>query len=146
MAKAVLVIAIPASVIEVIITLSTALPKSTSTSSLFGTTNTVRPSASDVWTYASGVFLNTIVVEIVTAVVTAVCFLIVAGSYLGQPVRWADALKHGASRVLAISWIIFLVFLAVTIPGAVVAVIAILFAAIHIKALAILIGVLGGIA
>jgi len=146
MAKAVLVIAIPAAVIEVIITLSTALPKTSSTSSIFGTTTSVRPSASDIWTYASGVFLNYVVVEIVTAVVTAICFLIVAASYLGQPVRWADALKHGASRVLSISWIILLIFLAVTIPGVVVAVIVVLFVAVHINVLALLIGIFGGIA
>src|ERR1700685_3028886 len=61
MAKAVLVIAIPASVLEVVITLSTALPQSTSTSSLFGTTNSVHRTASDLWTYSAGVFLNTVV-------------------------------------------------------------------------------------
>jgi hypothetical protein len=146
MAKAVLVIAIPAGVVEVLITLSTALPKSTTTPGPFGTTTTVNASATDVWTYVAGLILLFVVVEIATAIATATAYLIVAQSYLGQPVQWRQALRHGTARILSILWIILLVLLAIAVPGLAVTLVAVLFAVIHVKALAILVAVLGGIA
>ena len=145
MAKATLVIAIPAGVVEVLIQLSTALPKSTTSTGLFGT-STVQASASDHWTYAAGVFLLLVVAEITTAVATAICFLIITGSYLGQPVGWRQALKNGASRTHSIAWVLVLILLAIVVPGVVIAVVVALLAVLHVAALTILFGVLAGLA
>jgi hypothetical protein len=144
MVKAVLVMAIPAGVIEVLIQLSTALPQ-TSSSGLFSTT-TATVSASDRWTNVAGVFLLLAVAEIITGLATAICFLIITGSYLGQPVMWRAAVKHGASRAHSIAWILLLTLLALFVPGMVIGLITAFIAVLHITALTILFGVLAGLA
>jgi hypothetical protein len=61
-------------------------------------------------------------------------------------VQWRQALRHGTARILSILWIILLILLAIAVPGLAVTLVAVLFAVIHVKALAIVVAVLGGIA
>jgi hypothetical protein len=87
-----------------------------------------------------------IIVEVVSAIATATCYRIIGCTYLGQPAEWRQALKYGASRIFAIAWIILLIVLAVFAPAVPVAIIVTVFAVIHVDAVAVLIGVVGGIA
>ncbi|HXZ61931.1 MAG TPA: hypothetical protein VEG62_04245, partial [Acidimicrobiales bacterium] len=89
MAKAVLVIAVPAGVIDALITTSTALPANSGTGqTVFGTGSTVSVHAGDTSAYFAGLFVVFLVSEVVTAVATATCYRIIASVYLGQPVAW----------------------------------------------------------
>jgi hypothetical protein len=143
LAKAVLVVAIPAGVLEVLISISTALPSQT-TSGPFGTTTTTI-STSDRWAYVAGVLLLFLVAEVVAAIATATCYRIIVGAYLGQPVPWRDALRFGVRRLPSILWIFALIFLVVVVSALPVVLLVVLFAFIHATAAAILLAVLGGL-
>ncbi len=86
------------------------------------------------------------IAEIVAAIATGACYRIIGGSYLGSPVPWRSALAYGFSKLFSIIWIVLIVFGVLFGPAAGIALVALAFAAAHVKAVAILVAVLGGIA
>ncbi len=144
MAKAVLIIAIPAGVLEALISVSTSLPKTTTTTNPFGLTP-AQPHIIGLPAYLTGQALLLVVSEIASVLATATCFRIIARTYLGQPADWREALRFGATRFFALLWILLLSFGVTWGPGLGVGVLVVVFAVIHVPALAIVIGVLGGI-
>jgi len=146
MAKAVLVIAVPAGVVDALITTSTALPKNVSTNqTLFGPGSTVSLHGGDYSAYFAGLFVVFLVSEVVTAIATATCYRIIANVYLGQPVTWRAALRSGAARVFSIVWIALLILLVMAATALAVAAVALVLAAVHVDAGAVIVGVLGGV-
>jgi hypothetical protein len=144
MAKAVLVVAVPAGIVEVLISISTALPSQTTTSGPFGTATTTVPT-SDRWAYSAGLLLLFVVAEVVAAIATATCYRIIVGAYLGQPMPWREALRFGVRRLPSILWIFFLVFVVLVVPALPVVLLVVLFAVIHATAAVILLAVFGGL-
>ena len=70
MAKAVLVIAVPAGLIEALISVSTALPNSETTQGPFGLTF-ANGTASDHWSYTAGALLVLLISELTSTVAIA---------------------------------------------------------------------------
>ncbi len=152
MAKAVLVIAVPAGIVETLVSISTALPKTATTSPFGGGPigqvggSSLPVSGGDLSAYIGGLFVLLLIEEVVAAIATATCYRIIANSYLGQPADWRKALRYGASRFFSILWVFVLASLCLLLPAAGVAILALVFAALHSGVVAVLVGVFGGIA
>ncbi len=120
MAKAMLVIAIPAGIVQALIQASTANGVTPSTS--YGSP-TVFPestgASSDV--FLGGLVLSYVVGLMVAALSITTMFRIVADAYLGQTVDWRKALRAGWSRMLGAIWISFMFSLTIAVIGLVVA-------------------------
>lgn len=127
MAKAMLVIAIPAGIIEALVTLS--MQGNTTTTQIGSSplTTTTGDNAS----VLGGTLVNLLIGVLVAALSITTLFSIVANAYLGQKVDWRQALRVGASRMLSAIWISILVGLLLILPIAVVAVIIVVTAALH---------------
>ena len=102
LAKASLVVAVPSGIVVAIISVS--VRSSSEQPVLTGTTSsTIYP--------ALGAELLTLVITlVVSALVTAVCFRVIANAYLGQRADWREALRFGWSRLLAVIWISLLTY------------------------------------
>ena len=142
MAKAVLVVAVPAGILDALIAISTS-PQRTTVTGPFGTTTTT--GVTNGWSYGAGLFAVLVISEVVTAIATASCYRIIGSSYLGQDMDWRRALREGSARFFSILWLVVLILFALVVPAAGVVVLAVIPAAAHIPALAVVMAVLGGI-
>ena len=124
LAKAALVVAVPSGLVVAIISVS--VRSSSEQPVLTDTTsNTVYP--------ALGAELLTLVITlIVSALVTAVCFRIIANAYLGQPADWREALRFGWSRLLPVIWISLLTYVGVVLVVLAIAVLIAIAVALHV--------------
>ena len=109
MAKAMLVIAVPAGIIEALISLS--IQPSATTTQIGGTTLTT--SSSDGASVLGGSAANLVIGLFVAALSITTLFRIVGNAYLGQPVDWREALRTGLRRMLSAVWISILIGVAV---------------------------------
>jgi len=137
LAKASLVVAVPSGIVVAIISVS--VRSSSEQPVLTGTTSsTIYP--------ALGAELLTLVITlVVSALVTAVCFRVIANAYLGQRADWREALRFGWSRLLAVIWISLLTYGAVLILGLAIAVLIAITVAVHLAVLTVLFSVVLGI-
>ncbi len=125
MAKAMLVIGIPAGVIEGIVALSVQ-SNSTTTTTPFGSPTTTT-SASHSAAVLGATAVNLVIGVFVGALAITTLYGIIGNAYLGQPVVWRDALRKGVRRIWSAIWISILIGLVSLLPIAVVvAVVAIL--------------------
>ena len=141
MAKAMLVIAVPAGVVEALISISSA--GTTSTTS-FGSSN-LTTTSSDPSTVLGGTVIDEVIVLFVTALSVATLYRIIGNAYLGRPVRWNDALRHGVRRMLPATWIYLLTYLVIALPVLVAVVLTAVLAAVGATVVAALVGVVLGI-
>ena len=114
MAKAMLVIAIPAGIVQALIQASTT--PTTTTTNVGSSSLAVSSTSSS--TFVGGSFLSLLIGVVVAALSITTMFRIVADACLGQPVDWRQALRAGLSRMLSAIWIsilIGLVFAAVVL-------------------------------
>lgn len=117
MAKAMLVIAIPAGIVQALIEASTTTTATTTNvgSSSLAVSSTSSSTSS---TFVGGSFLSLLIGVVVAALSITTMFRIVADACLGQPVDWRQALRAGLGRMLSAIWIsilIGLVFAAVVL-------------------------------
>jgi hypothetical protein len=125
MAKAMLVIGVPAGVIEGLVTLS--VPSNTTTSTNPFGSQTATTSASHSAAVLGGTAVNLVIGVFVGALAITTLYGIIGNAYLGQPVVWRDALRKGVRRIWSAIWISILVGLVSLLPiVAVVAVVVVL--------------------
>jgi len=105
MAKAMLVIAIPAGIVQALIEASTSATPTTTT--VGSTSYTVSSTSSS--TFLGGSFVSLLIGLVVGALSITTIFRIVSDAYLGQPVDWRQALRAGLSRMLGAIWISILI-------------------------------------
>jgi hypothetical protein len=123
MARAMLLIAVPAGIVEAAVTLSTE-SNTSSTASTLGTTSF--SSASSAGTSWAGSSINTIIGLIVAAIAVTTLFNIVGRAYVGQGIGWRQAVRSGARRMWSAVWISVLsTLVAVALAAAVVLVVVI---------------------
>jgi hypothetical protein len=142
MARAMLVIAVPAGVVEAAVTLSTE-PNSGVTTSTFGTTSSV--SASSAGTSLAGSSINTIIGLIVAALAVTTPFNIVAATYVGQAIGWRQAVRSGARRMWSAVWISVLSTLVVLGLATVVVLVVVIVRAVSSLGVAVLVAAVLGL-
>ena len=143
MAKAVLVVAVPAGVVDALISISTG-PQATTVNGPFGSQSTNH--ITNAWAYGAGLFAVLVISEIITAIATATCYRLIASAYLGQAMSWRRALREGFARFFSVIWLVILTGLALVVPAIGVVILAVVPAAAHVPVLAIILAVLGGLA
>src|ERR1700733_9369579 len=144
MAKAMLVIAVPAGIIEAIVTVSATAANTTT----FGTTTLTTngsTSTTSATTSLGGSAVDLVLGLFVAALSITTLFRIVGSAYLGQPVDWRTALRAGWRRMLSAVWISILIGLCVVIPSAIVVLGIVGVAVVGAHAIAALVGVIFGI-
>jgi hypothetical protein len=134
--KAMLVVAIPSGVVVAII--STSVGSSIQNGRVAG-------QALSLSAVLAGKVVVGVIALVVSAFATAVCFRIIANTYLGQPADWREALRFGWSRLLAVIWITFLTFAAIVGVGVVIALVIAVTAVARVAVLTVLFGVVLGI-
>ncbi|MGA2530995.1 MAG: hypothetical protein ABSG36_17780 [Acidimicrobiales bacterium] len=140
--KAAAIVAIPAGVLTAIISVSVVSSGEGLLSS--GTTNS-NLGAGTRNTLVGGELLTVAIAFVVGAFVTAVCFRIIANSYLGQRANWREALRFGWSKVHSVLWIDCLIALALTVGSLAIGVLIAIAVAIHLAVLSVLFAVMLGI-
>ncbi len=140
MAKAMLVIAVPAGVVEAIVSLSSSTSSTTQfNSDSLTTTSTDRSAA------LGGQTVNLVINFLVAAIAIATLYRIIGDAYLGQPVNWRRALRAGARRMLSAAWISILVALLAALPVLVVVLAVVAAVAAGSHGFAVLLGVVLGL-
>lgn len=106
MAKAILVVAIPFSLISALIhaSITTTTTTSSGLSGLSGSNTTTSTSVSA----AVGLLLVELVTIVSAAVSTAIIYRVVGDAYLGQPPSWRVALRGGLRKANSVLWLTFL--------------------------------------
>ena len=136
LARASLVVAIPAGIVVAIISASV---RSSEDSAVNAGVNR------SLYTALGGELLTLVITLVVGAFVTAVCFRVIANAYLGQRADWREALHFGWSRLPAVIWISVLTYVAVVIGGVMTAVLIVIMVAIHLAVLTVLFSVVLGV-
>ena len=114
MAKAMLIIAIPAGIIEALVVVS---EQSSVTTTSVGSSTFTTPT--DTSTVLGGDAINLVIGLFVGALAITTLFGIIISSYLGQPISWRQALRNGFRRMLSALWISILTFVVFFVPLAV---------------------------
>src|ERR1700728_2292019 len=106
MAKAIIVVAIPFSLLSAVIRAS--IPVTSTGSSTFPglSTNT---GATNSTSTAVANLLAAVVTVVSAAVSTAIIYRVVGDAYLGQPPSWRVALRSGLRKANSVLWLIFLI-------------------------------------
>jgi hypothetical protein len=141
MAKAIVVIAIPFSLLSAFVRAS--IPVSTSSSSTFPTISSNTSSTNS--TSAAVASLLVAVVTVVSAAVsTAIIYRVVGDAYLGQPPSWRVALRGGLRKANSVLWLTVLTAVCFALMILVPVVVVVLFAQFSVG-LAVLFGFVLGI-
>jgi hypothetical protein len=145
MAKAVLVVAIPFSLLSAVLRSSIAVNSSTSPAFPNFSTNTNNTLSTS---SAVASVLVTVLTFISAAVSTAIIYRVVGDAYLGQPPSWRVALRAGLRKANSVLWLIFVTFLSFALMILVSVVVIVILVVIlgHVStALAVLVGIAIGI-
>ncbi len=141
MAKAMLVIAVPAGLVEALISLST--EPSTTTNQLGS--STVTTPTGDSAAVLGGTAIELVLGLLISALAIATLFRIIANAYLGQPVDWRSALRAGLTRMLSALWISVIIALVAVVVVAVVVLLIVVAARGASPGLAVLVGFVLGV-
>ncbi|MDA8340723.1 MAG: hypothetical protein M0007_00615, partial [Actinomycetota bacterium] len=144
MAKAMLVIAIPAGIIEALVQVST-LPTTTAATP-FGSTSAVTMTGTDVATLVGGESVTAVVGWIVATLAVTTLYGIVGNAYLGQRVDWRAALRRGVAKLPSALWISFLVAVVVVVPIVVVVLLVALVSTTGSTGMTVVVGIVLGLA
>jgi hypothetical protein len=142
MAKAMLVIAIPAGIVQALIEASTTT--TTSTTNVGSSSFAVSSTSSS--TFLGGSFLSLLIGVVVAALAITTMFRIVADACLGQPVDWRQALRAGLSRMLSAIWISILIGFVFAVVVLAVVLVVVIPAAAGNHAVGVLAGIVIGLA
>ena len=142
MARAMLFIAVPAGIVEAVVTLSTE-PTTGTTTSTFGTSSSL--SVSSAGTSLAGSSINTIIGVIVAALAVTTLFNIVGATYVGQVVGWRQAVRSGTPRLWSAVWISVLSTLVVVVLVAVVVLVVVIVRAVSSLGVAVLVAAVLGL-
>ena len=144
MAKAMLVIAVPAAIIEVIVVMS-AVPNTATTSPFSTTASAPTLTSGSVATLWAALLVAGGVGGVASTLAVTTLNGIVGQAYLGQQVNWRAALRNGLSKLLSALWISLIIAVIISVPVFAAILVTVLFSATGSTALTVVMGLALGL-